>query len=951
MGPAPRPTLKQLNSLDTHACISTGKGLPRKMNHPLALLLPCTLDCDSRSLRLARLTLVDGAHWDDVSASLAYEYFDEVLVLPSFPAVIFSTSGKKAAKACIRCEVRVAQLHDDEPLGDNLPQLAIALVSWLRGALRRHGHVPLANGLLLDTHGLERATDRPPPSHQLQPTACIAVSGLNVEPSGDHGGLSLQLSVRIEGRRLFGGSIGHTAQHLLTSAEQTTLRNRGYVELQHRLESEGGPAPPQCRLLPHLHVHSLLRLDTLPPLPPPPADEAADDAAEDATDYAEPLAPRDAEGHRRLWGESHGLWLPATALGPFATVAGAFGRTLVVPAACVWPAAPLRALRSDQEVPWAPCLQRLTCLIERQRLTALGKASIRFTQGVSGSGLPPSAEGEEGAAGRRARGVGGWAAAAAAADGTGESAAALLGALVFTPSSIFTSAKALITSGGSSAVTSLVPPPGLELLSTSLASRDAARALAPAPAEADAAAVSAPRVRVRYHAPFPTSSHAPALSPASRPHPGGCKGHGSSGRASGLATTPMTATAAKRSKEPVLNPVASGDPRAAPTPAAGMAAWAAAGATAPEAAAKLPPPPPQSTAKPRPPTKSPPSAPAAPTPPAWASKPPSTSAAPKEPLLPSATTSKPPLPAPSVTIPKLPAPSATTSKPPLPAPSVTTQKLPAPSVTIPKLPAPSATIPKLPAPSATTQKLPAPSALKKRRPAPEAMAEAASGNTSGGNPPPAKRRRVTFAPDVTGGDEPEEMAGKPTPPLLLPPPRSPRCTGKATAMAAALSLDLFGDGDDDNYDDNYDASPSPLSTPPNEAAELFGAGAGCAEAFGRVKWPGEQPSEWLLADGTLTRAARMLVEAAVRRYGRAQDGALGHTELNSLNCAMGGADLDQEDFEHVCSFNDTEVADVAGAALADAAVTSEGFVRYMSQYLASDFDEARADLRKLGLVA
>ena len=228
------------------------------------------------------------------------------------------------------------------------------------------------------------------------------------------------------------------------------------------------------------------------------------------------------------------------------------------------------------------------------------------------------------------------------------------------------------------------------------------------------------------------------------------------------------------------------------------------------------------------------------------------------------------------------------------------------------------------------------------------MAEAASGNTSGGNPPPAKRRRVTFAPDVTGGDEPEEMAGKPTPPLLLPPPRSPRCTGKATAMAAALSLDLFGDGDDDNDDD---APPSPLSTPLHEAAleaaELFGAEAGCAEAFGRLEWPGEEPSEWLRDDGTLTRAACMLVEAAVRRYGRAQDGAMGHTELCSLNCAMGGADLDLEDFEHVCSFNGTDVTD----AFADAAVTSQGFVRYMSQYLASDFDEARADLRKLGLVA
>jgi hypothetical protein len=62
---------------------------------------------------------------------------------------------------------------------------------------------------------------------------------------------------------------------------------------------------------------------------------------------------------------------------------------------------------------------------------------------------------------------------------------------------------------------------------------------------------------------------------------------------------------------------------------------------------------------------------------------------------------------------------------------------------------------------------------------------------------------------------------------------------------------------------------------------------------------------------------------------------------------MGGADLDLEDFEHVCSFNGTDVTD----AFADAAVTSQGFVRYMSQYLASDFDEARADLRKLGLVA
>jgi len=888
------------------------------------LVVPGTLDCDSRTLRICRLTLVDGAHWDDVSASLAHEHLDEVLPVPSFAAVIFSTSGKKAAKACIRCDVRVAQLHDDEPLGDDLPQLAIALVSWLRGALRRHGHVPLANGLLLDTYGLERATDRSPPSHQLQTAACIAVSGLNVEPSSDgHGGLSLQLSVRIEGRRLFSGTIGHAAQHLLTSAEQTTLRNRGHVELQHRLESEGGPAPPQCRLLPYLHKHSLLRLDThLPPLPP--ADDAADDAAEDATDHAEPLAPRDAEGHRRLWGESHGLWLPATALGPFATVACAFGRTLVVPAACVWPAAPLRALRSNEEVPWAPCLQRFMCLIERQSLTALGKASMRFTQGAPGSGLPPSAEEEEGAAGGGPRGVGGRAA-AAAAGGTGESAAASLSARVFTPSGIFTSAKALITSGGGSgarsssgAVASLVAPPGLELLSTSLASRDAARALALAIDDADD--VSAPRARVSYPAPLPTSSHAPALSPASRPLPGWCKGHGSSGRASGLATTPLTATAAKRSKEPVFNPVASGDPSAAPTPAAGMAAWAAAAATAPEAAkeaaAKPPPPPPPSTTKPRPPAKSPPSAPAARTPPAWASKPPSTSAAPKEPSLPSATTSKPPLPVPSATTPKLPAPSATT--------------------------------PKLPAPSATTPKLPAPSALKKRRPAPEAMAEAASGHTSVGNPPPSKRRRVTFAPDVMGGEEHEEVAGKPTPPLLLQPPRSPRCTVKATALATALSLDLFGDGDDDNDDD---APPSPLSTPLHEAAleaaELFGAESGCAEAFGRLEWPGEEPSEWLRDDGTLTRAACMLVEAAVRRYGRAQDGAMGHTELCSLNCAMGGADLDLEDFEHVCSFNGTDVTD----AFADAAVTSQGFVRYMSQYLASDFDEARADLRKLGLVA
>lgn len=135
-----------------------------------------------------------------------------LLPVPSFAAVIFTAGGGKAARACACRDARVAHMHDDEHLRDeHLPQLALALVSWLRATLRQHEHVPLADRgreLLLDTHGLERATEgAPSPPHQLQTAACLAICGIDLARRGDGAGsLAVQLSVRVEGRRLFRGT-------------------------------------------------------------------------------------------------------------------------------------------------------------------------------------------------------------------------------------------------------------------------------------------------------------------------------------------------------------------------------------------------------------------------------------------------------------------------------------------------------------------------------------------------------------------------------------------------------------------------------------------------------------------------------------------------------------------------------------------------------------------------
>ena len=111
------------------------------------LVMPGTLECDTRSLRICRLTLARYAHWDDVCAALAHEHRDVLLPVPSFAAVIFTAGGGKAARACACRNARVARMHDDEHLRDeHLPQLALALVSWLRATLRQHEHVPLADG-------------------------------------------------------------------------------------------------------------------------------------------------------------------------------------------------------------------------------------------------------------------------------------------------------------------------------------------------------------------------------------------------------------------------------------------------------------------------------------------------------------------------------------------------------------------------------------------------------------------------------------------------------------------------------------------------------------------------------------------------------------------------------------------------------------------------------------
>lgn len=763
------------------------------------------------------------------------------------------------------------------------------------------------------------------------------------------------------------------------------------------------------RLLPNLAPVRVRSFDMTPPLMVNMETEDSEESNEDCT------RPVSAEGHRAYWGEVHGIWLPPEDLSPFATVVGEYGNTQIVPAACLWPPAPIRSECGADELPWQPCLTRLYEFLDSARPLSQLRIECTRSQPASALASPPADEAY-----------------------LGLHTGAFDHTQLLTPTSTFCSAKSLLegrvfggggdSEGGggtsvSSAAQSNLQPLSLSAFSSAprgLSALDDQGAVpedsdvreppsrpttAPTPIPAwfkrsatatpATTVTAAPRTglqaigtlpRKRPGAPMPsvstitkTASAVSAMERTGTPTAKRTKGAPSSSsllQPSAVSAEDLNAEKLEkmnvkelkeRCKQRSLK-VSGTKPEliarllatvAAPAELARVSAVrdAAAAAAAPHGPARSP-----SAVPPRPShpaLKLPPFTPellqserkddpmdftftssVSPLAPAGSVPPPLPSAANAAPraqpplkLLPLAKDALPPRPRPPPPMPPLSAAAPSVVKPPTLAPPA-------------QFPVEPNTRPSVQMPRSALKKATAGTSTPSMTVTPEAAA--------------AKRqRRVTFEPGSRFPTREEAAAraaaAKPVqqivPEISLPRPPSsspapsplpkyeedrppvpqPRPLPPLPPQAPLPQFDLF---------DDHEILSAPMP-PPAEASQDSGPCSGSEDRTAMAPvWPGERPEEWL-ARGKLTPVAHSLVDAVVFEFG-GEDRCFGLAELNRLNRAMGGDDLDPDDFAGLLEFDTEPDRGVLGY---------EGYVKYIVDYLTDDFAEALNDYRSLGLHA
>ena len=347
------------------------------------IVLPATLHGDLTQLCICLIECVENTQAQAVTLSLVASAKTRHLPVLAFSSgLICLADHVKAVRTLVTAEPRVACAQPALNLDMSIIDDAIALA--VQQALHADGGFVVADGLFLDTHGLDRTPRTAGKSlGQLQTAVAFSINSITfLREQQEHGGVSAHLSMHFEGRRVFPGTLGFDARSLLCEHARTELEEHGIVDLQgarywhlceqlmpclpQRMPWSGGNdvnnlcacfrltaddpendngRDVRCRLLPNLELVRLVLLSHHPP----PADMVDD--SEDAA-----LLPRTAEDHRKFWGEQHGCWLPHERLSPFAVVVGSLGDRRVVPVACLWPLQRLGDVRCGEEMPIDSCM-------------------------------------------------------------------------------------------------------------------------------------------------------------------------------------------------------------------------------------------------------------------------------------------------------------------------------------------------------------------------------------------------------------------------------------------------------------------------------------------------------------------------------------------------------------------------------------------------------------------
>ena len=260
-----------------------------------------------------------------------------------------------------------------------LPTIRSALLLWLRHVLEHAPHpsgggarafLPIEDGLMLDVAELsaDPAATRGP--HEV---CCALELEVAAGRRDDEHVADFFLSVRVEGRSCRPGSRGFSPLHLLCDEARAEYQRSGRVDLregrwwQTYLDSESTRHRSTiARLLPSMEEVRVLGFCSEPRA-----------LSADASGAVEAEAEGGGRAMQLLWGEAHGLWLPAP-LAPYCTVAPAdgLGGWRVVPAGALWPLSGAQPIHRASRLPLHATLARLRALLASQRV--LGGCTLRL---------------------------------------------------------------------------------------------------------------------------------------------------------------------------------------------------------------------------------------------------------------------------------------------------------------------------------------------------------------------------------------------------------------------------------------------------------------------------------------------------------------------------------------------------------------------------------------------
>ena len=301
---------------------------------------------------------------------------------------ICSSSSLRAARDVLneRKDVRCAA-RDVALTSAHKELIESALQHWIQQVLVRSGSYQLVDGRYLDIEALDPTSG---PLGRFEPAAAVRICSIELEDAAADGNITatataapavsfdlfsedlgasdartaelsfvagdmrtLSIRLDVQGCCCRQGTRGFDPLTLLCDDARAELAQSRRVLLNsdrfwHRycdVYSEDGPRAT-ARMLPDLRLVYLvaIHLDR-----PPAANSAAPDA------------PTTAEGHRRLWGEALGVWLPEDRLAPFMTVVDENAQWFTIPAACLYPAAAWRDVRQPSVLAslWRASRERL----------------------------------------------------------------------------------------------------------------------------------------------------------------------------------------------------------------------------------------------------------------------------------------------------------------------------------------------------------------------------------------------------------------------------------------------------------------------------------------------------------------------------------------------------------------------------------------------------------------